>query len=833
MAQVHGVSTFTQVPLDQGWEVARAEPGSAAPRAGWVPAPVPGTVAAALRRAGAWDLGAAHPFDECDWWYRCRFPASLSPCSVLRLDGLATVADVWLNSVHLLRSDNMFLAHALDVSALLREDNDLCVRFHALAPLLQLRRPRPRWRTKLVEQQQLRWFRTTLLGRMPGWCPPVAPVGPWRPIVLEQRREVAAVAVDLTLGAELGLARVAVRVQPLGEGRPQGGELRVGDGRVRLECQEDGDGWFRLCGELHLRDAAPWWPHTHGAQPLYPAQALVQTSRDDVTLDLGLIGFRRLELDTGDGTDFGLRVNDVPLFCRGACWTPLDIVSLGAAPADYQQALEMARAAGMNMLRLPGNMIYEAPAFYDLCDRLGILVWQEFMFANMDYPSDDSVFVESVRLEVGQLLGSLQHSPSLAVLCGGSEVEQQAAMLGLPRDTWSGPLFQQVLPALCAELRPDVPYWPSSPSGGELPFQVNVGVAHYYGVGAYLRPLEDARRSEVRFAAECLAFANVPEDGTLDASFTGTTSVVHHPRWKSRVPRDPGAGWDFEDVRDHYLRSLFGVDPMRLRYSDTPRYLLLSRVVTGEVMASALAEWRRGRSPCHGALVWLYRDLWPGAGWGLVDALGTPKAAYYYLRRICKPLCLFITDEGLNGLYIHVVNEEAAPRDLRLRVALYRHAADQIAGGETALYVPARGAVEVPMSRLFTGFLDTSYAYRFGPPSHDLVVASLVGPPDGGVLDTAFFFPLGLPATQHMELGLTAAAQPSRDGNCTLTVRTQRFAQAVVIDAPGFLADDNYFHLEPGGERSIVLHPKRPESALRGTVTAVNSAAAPLSLVLR
>src|SRR5262249_3224700 len=148
----------------------------AAAAGGWQPAPVPGTAASALRAAGRWSLDAApRRFDARDWWYRCRFtaaPPNAGECVVLALDGLATIAEAWLNGELLLRSDNMFVAHQVDVGSRLRPLNELCVRFAALDPLLARRRPRPRWRAPMVEHQQLRWIRTTLLGRTPGWSPP-------------------------------------------------------------------------------------------------------------------------------------------------------------------------------------------------------------------------------------------------------------------------------------------------------------------------------------------------------------------------------------------------------------------------------------------------------------------------------------------------------------------------------------------------------------------------------------------------------------------------------------------------------------------------------------
>ena len=275
------------------------------------------------------------------------------------------------------------------------------------------------------------------------------------------------------------------------------------------------------------------------------------------------------------------------------------MVSLSATRGDYARILGQVRDAGMNMLRVGGTMVYESDDFLDLCDQFGILVWQDLMFANMDYPDGDEAFVAGVTTELKQQLERLLPRASVAVICGNSEVEQQAAMWGAPRERWQPRLFHEIVPALLAELSCGVPYWPSSAHGGAFPHQPNHGTTSYYGVGAYLRPLEDARRSEVRFATETLGFANVPEDATLAAMPGGLGLRVHHPGWKLRAPRDLGAGWDFDDVRDFYLKTLFDVDPVQLRYADHDRYLRLSRVVTGEVMASSSAN---GVAPAHPAM---------------------------------------------------------------------------------------------------------------------------------------------------------------------------------------------------------------------------------------
>ena len=142
------------------------------------------------------------------------------------------------------------------------------------------------------------------------------------------------------------------------------------------------------------------------------------------------------------------------------------------------------------------------------------------------------------------------------------------------------------------------------------------------------------------------------------------------------MPRDAGAGWDFEDVRDHYVERLFGVAPAELRARDPERYLALGRVATGEAMLRTFAEWRRPGSSCRGGLVWFARDLWPGAGWGVIDSTGRPKAAYWYLKRALAPVALLTADEGLNGLWFHAVNDTIEPIEADLRIARYRDGAD-------------------------------------------------------------------------------------------------------------------------------------------------------------
>ncbi|MHA7774549.1 glycoside hydrolase family 2 protein [Roseibium sp. M-1] len=797
------------------WSLALTEPGafaSALPIGHlWdhVPAEVPGTVAGALAAAGRYDLDHPVPLHGKDAWYETWFDAEPGTCR-LCLDGLATIAEVYLNDERVLSSRNMFRRYAVTVT--LQAKNVLKICFRALEPELAAKGPRARWKPQLATSQGLRLVRTTLLGHMPGWCPEIHAVGPYRPIRIERddlprisRKHILAdLAPDGSAALTVSLTLENSEAVPV---------LACAGASVAMTRQEDGS----FAATLRPDGVKPWMPHTHGEPALY--DVMVQAGEE--RLSLGRTGFRRIEPDDGpDGKGFGLKVNGVPVFCRGAVWTNADLLTLSSDRETYRPLLEAARDAGMNMLRIGGTMLYESRAFFELCDELGLLVWQDFQFANYDYPVKDEAFLAEIDAEIRDQLDVSMGSPSLAVLCGGSEIYQQGAMMGLAEDRWKGPLCEEILPALAAELRPDVPYAPNSPCGGALPFLPGEGIAHYYGVGAYLRPLEDARRTEVRFAGECLAFSNIPDQQSFDEGLA--VKPGYDPRWKARVPRDRGAGWDFEDVRDHYLKALYGVDPATLRYGDPDRYLDLGRAVTGEVMEATFAEWRRSGSSCRGGLVWTFLDLALGAGWGLIDATGRPKPAYYALKRAFRPLQVCLTDEGTNGLAIHVINERPQARPVKLSLKCLRDGQVPVVSGERQLDLGPNSARSFNAVDLIGAFFDVTYAYRFGPPSHDVTVVELRDETSGELLADAFHFPLGRTAAR-VQANL-AADLIEEDGRWWLELKTDRLLCALTIRVEGFRPVENGFHLSPGDARRVELQPETGTDAGQrpaGSVTAL------------
>lgn len=791
----------------------------------WRQATVPGTVAGALRTFGGLDDAVSRDLDAREFVYRRKFRHDERGLEArLVFDGLATIANVWLNGTLLLATRSMFREYSVDVGPYLLEENEVVLHFRALAEELGRKRPRGRWKTRLATHRNLRYVRTTLLGRIPGWSPSFAPVGPWRGVRLEflGPLRLSHFRLHPTLEGSCGVLAIRIKGQAVVGDRPAALEVKIGDQLASLPVVVDGSHVFRVESEVRVPEVREWWTHDLGMPRRYAVTLRLRIG--DETTDLGTVkvGFRNIELCRHAEGDFRLRLNGRDIFCRGACWTPADPIALTDDPAELRRTVALARDAGMNMLRVSGTMLYETEAFFDACDEFGVLVWQDFMFARMDYPELDEEFAIDVRHESEQVLARIHHHPCLAVLCGNSEVEQQAAMMGLPPDSGRTPLFSALLRNASRLWCPGIPYLSSSPTGGALPFHADSGIAHYFGVGAYLRPLADARACRVKFASECLAFSNVPEDAALEELFGEGPLAVHTPIYKRGVPRDSGAGWDFSDVTDHYVEELFGCDVRELRYVDSQRYLALARVASGEMMEKVMGLWRAEGSTCGGALVWFLRDLIPGSGWGVLDSSGRPKPAYWFLKRACAPRAIWLTDEGLNGLQVHLRNDGSAPFAGLIRVRLIRGDGLVIHAVETGMGLERATGRAISVDRLLGRFTDANHAYRFGPCEHTVVVAELVDA-SGVVVATANHLPSGLRHELRDDIGLRAVARAFGNGMHELRIESNGLALFVRITAEGFSPTDNYFHVAPGEHRIVLLQPSSSQQAPRCAVSALNA----------
>lgn len=791
------------------WTIVRTAPGAAASPSALagldrLPALVPGTAASALRAAG---LAATEDLDEQDWWWETSLPGVEG--AVLRLGGLATVAEVWVDELCVHRGENMFVATDVplgDVTAGAR----LRLVCRALGPLLRARHPRPSWRTRLVATQNLRFFRTALLGRLRSDGATPAPVGPWRGIALgpgavprlEVRPHVDGATATVEIAADLGTEARSAQVV-------------LGGRTIPLDVRGS-----TATGSADVSALERWWPHGYGTASLHDAVLTV----DGDPVASARVGLREIGRARVDAEGLSLSCNGTPLFVRGAVWSPIDPVSLQNEPHRLAAVLDAFVTAGLNTVRVPGVIGYEDEAFYAACDERGLLVWQDLAMANLDPPAVDVAWRASLDAELSQLGRRLAGHPCVAVVCGGSETEQQAVMTGI--DDYSGSLG-----LLLAELRTAAPVtfpgtvWvDNSPTGGERPFSATPGATHWFGVGAYLRPLEDVDGAEVGFASECLAFSVPPEPAAI-RRFGGAEAAGHHPEWKAGVPRDAGAPWDFEDVTHHYVRTLFGRDPVLERWSDPEYALDLSRAAAVETMTRTMTAWRSPRSRCAGALILSAHDLRSGAGWGLLDVDDRPKAPLQALADTCAPTAVLVEDRGLDGVLLHVVHDGPAPRRGRISVRVHDLDGVLVADESADVGVPAAGWVSLDAEAVLGGFRDLNHTHAFGPPRFDVLQARFVV--EDELVAEATHLLLGPTRPRVADVGLAATVAPDEDGY-RVEVTTRDTAQRVAFDVPGLVPDVGWFHLPPGGARTVRLRPAGGSEPTRGTgplgsVRALNS----------
>ncbi|HEX2860707.1 MAG TPA: glycoside hydrolase family 2 protein, partial [Lacunisphaera sp.] len=472
-----------------------------APRGNWHPAKVPGCVHTDLQAAGL----IPNPFhgtnelgvqwiEDRDWEYRAEFNVSAALLAEenvdLVADGLDTIATVTLNGRVVARTDNMFIGYRWSARKFLRAgQNTLGIRFrsalkyirstHAdFTPPREFNDPVGNCVRIRKQQCQFGW----------DWGPRFVTAGIWRDIRLEAwsrnrlenvritqvHRTVAGVAArDRARAANVspGSTKPATVVELIFEP-----ELARRDSRVTLTGTVSLNG--RPIAEIinHkslILNPALWWPAGQGAQPLYDVEL---TAHDRTARVLGTlrkrIGLRTIQLDRSPdqwGESFRFLVNHRPVFLKGANWIPAHSFVAGLTRRDYERDLRAAAAAHMNAIRVWGGGIYESEDFYDLCDELGLLVWQDFMFACTLYPADTG-FLASVRTEVAQQAARLRHRASLALWCGNNELAMlNPALLeqpGLRRGYEK--LFHQTIPAALAAHDPVTPYWPTSPWRGTL-----------------------------------------------------------------------------------------------------------------------------------------------------------------------------------------------------------------------------------------------------------------------------------------------------------------------------------------------------------------------------
>jgi beta-mannosidase len=838
--QLHEVPGETIFELNQGFEWLSTAPNAYTypeefeVNAQFRPAVVPGTVAMHIE-----DERQLSSLDAIDHWYRCIFnaPSSSDKKTLLQFDGLLTYADVYLNGQLILQSRNAYHSHFVDITAIIKASNQLAICFRAIQSIYSAKHPRARYMTRLVNERHLRFIRTPVLGYTPGFSSATKAVGPYRPIRLISQNQLTVISSLVNtqlIGNDTGQVDLNLTLQ-IYDKKPLAATLILADvasktlSEITLNIDDNGNNTITLTGQLLSNSIKAYWPHTHGEPHRYLVKVKLASNSDTSILNLGFYGFKRVERINQD--KFSLNYNGMPIFFRGACWTPMDPVSLLVSKEKLLPRLTLLRNAGINMLRIPGNMLYESDDFYALCDELGILIFQDFAFTNFDYPETED-FITSVHQEVTTFLLKHGGRPCMTVLSGGSEVAQQASMMGLVLEEVHHPLFTEHIPAIVSKLTPYLPYAISSPySSHGLPFHAGDGPCSYHGVGGYLRSFEDARAFKGQFISECLPFSNIPEDESLRKFWDGDIPPPHHPLWKEGVARDPGSGWDFSDITDFYLEKLFDVDPVKLRAIDQDRYLAYCRATVVETVETTMSIFRADSANGRAALVWNLHDLKPGAGWGYIDSLGQSKSTFYALARSAQPTTVLFIDEGLEGLAIYLAHEHHNSLPAELSISLVTDEGKIYAQNAVKVTLSPRSISRMSIDTIIGRFVDSSYAYHFGPRAFVSCVAQLKQE-DDTIITQKTYTPPCETQTLVSDAGLTAMATKIKDGEYLLTISTQSPAYYVAISIENFALENNYFHVLPGFDQQVKITNINVDAIPRGRLRALNvKASSPIKVI--
>jgi beta-mannosidase len=802
----------------------------------WLAAQVPGGVHTDLMAAGR----ISDPFigdeelrvqwvAEADWEYRRTFrvePALAAESrQILAFDGLDTLADVRLNGELLGSADNMFRTWRWDATGRLKAGaNELSIVFRSAvraAATLETGRHMDSANDQLAGAPYLRkapchfgW----------DWGPKLPNVGLWQGVRIE--------------------AWTAARIEDVRiEQHHEGGHVRL-TAEFTVE-REAGAPAADLAASLHLRHpngreetvratisavsstaqfaveiAGPqfWWPNGLGGQPLYKLEfELAEGSAGGRMLDARAykVGLRTLQLRREPdqwGESFTFVVNGVPVFAKGSNWIPADCFPARVTPAQLEALLGGAAAANHNMVRAWGGGYYETEAFFDLCDRFGILVWQDFMFACSVYPLHDPAFLANVEAEVREQVRRLRHRASLALWCGNNEMERGWGEWG-----WTRPetedlkavyldFFWQRLPAWVAAQDGATPYWPSSPSSGRPLEQSSNGRGdeHQWNVWHSLAPFTDYGRETYRFMSE-FGFESLPALATVAA-----------------FAPDP-ADWNLgSPLMDHHQRCTSGnakilyymAEQFRLP-TDFARIVYVSQILQAEAMRVGVEHWRRHRDLCAGALYWQLNDCWPVSSWASIDYYGRWKALQYATRRFYAPL-LLSTEVGPDGVSLAVTNDRATLWRGELRWSLERLSGAVVAAGQEAVEA-------APVATTFLPTIGAAAGIGVAESRRDTVLVSELWQPGGeeplARVVTAFTPDKGL-ALARPEFEVAVAAEHGRAAVSLTSASLARWVE-LSLEGADVIFDDNYFDLPSGREVTVGFEPpqgwdiERVRSALR------------------
>ncbi|MCB0599216.1 MAG: glycoside hydrolase family 2 protein, partial [Phaeodactylibacter sp.] len=427
-----------------------------------------------------------------------------------------------------------------------------------------------------------------------------------------------------------------------------------------------------------IKNPQLWWTKELGEPFLYDMKVVLESGGRELSRREERIGLRNIRIvrEADDkGRSFFVELNGHPVFCKGANYIPNDVFLDRVDTAWYQEMIQSAADANMNMLRVWGGGIYEDGLFYDLCDEQGILVWQDFMFACSMYPWD-SAFVENVRQEAIYNIRRLRNHASIALWCGNNEIDvawaqyrensgwgwKQQYNKEQRAEIWAGyeKVFHEVLPNAVEGYHPGAFYWPSSPYDGEgthATYNSSAGDIHYWGVWHGEHPFSDFRNYIGRFMSE-YGFQSFPEFLTVQ---------------QYTLPKD----WDIEsEVMAAHQRS--GIGNLRIRSymkdhyilpEDFSHFLYVGQLLQAESIKMAIEAHRSAKPFCMGTLYWQLNDCWPVASWSGIDYYRRWKALHYFVRSAFKT-DVVVFEGGKDSIRVFACSGRKEPADAQLRLEL-------------------------------------------------------------------------------------------------------------------------------------------------------------------
>ena len=573
----------------------------------------------------------------------------------LVFEGLDTYADISLNGYELISTDNQFREWKVDVKRYLKEkDNLLEVHFTGYDSVM----------TDLYEQvlpvlpEKYAVSRKAPYQHGWDWAPKYKNVGIWKPVKLMGWNEVRledAYAVTGIADSVHAMLTLHLDVENATNGEY---EVIVSTGSTILANRSLSlsKGRHHKVFPVFIQDPQLWWPNEMGEQPLYDFEVVLK--KDDRVLDTkkfktGIRTFEMVDEPDSIGRAFYFKVNGVPMYAKGANYVPEEMIETWINADNTLKLLQMAKNAHFNMLRVWGGGIYPSDDFFNICDSLGILVWQDFMYAGSMYPFDET-FLENARIEAEEQVRRLASHPSLALWCGGNEISEGYYNWGWQQSLgWSeeddqaikegyNQLFKYILPWSVEIYDGSRPYWPSSPSKGwGRPESLTEGDVHYWGVWWGEQPYEMYREKVGRFNSE-YGYQSYPDYSTLQKIAQGK-ALSKDAKVIAAHQKHPRGTRQIDDFIKRYFPNV--------KPKDFEEYVHLSQLSQAYGMEIAIEAHRTAKPYNMGTLYWQLNDAWPVTSWSSIDYYGNPKVFYERLKTLYAPVLLSL-DKKDYGVFV-------------------------------------------------------------------------------------------------------------------------------------------------------------------------------------